>query len=56
MWAFNSFIRVFKCVCNISNYFTPKLGKHTAKTYIKKTLAKVFNTICEKFSGENVFL
>lgn len=54
--AFIYVLQVFKCVCNISNCFTPKLGKHTVNTYIKKTLAKVLSTMSEKFSGENVFL
>jgi hypothetical protein len=50
-YTVNSIILIFKYIASISNFFTPKLGKFTVKTYVKRTLAKVLNTMCEKLSG-----
>lgn len=55
-YTVNSIIIIFKYITNISKFFTPKLGRHTITVYIKKTLAKVFNTMCEKLSGEAIFV
>lgn len=55
-YTVNSIILIFKYVGNICNYFTPKLGKHTVRTHIKTTLARVLNTMCEKLSGESIFV
>lgn len=55
-YTVNSIILIFKYVGNICNYFTPKLGKHTIKMQIKTTLARVLNTMCEKLSGESIFV
>ena len=55
-YTVNSIILIFKYVGNICNYFTPKLGKHTIKMHIKTTLARVLNTMCEKLSGESIFV
>ena len=54
-YTINSIIDIFKNSISISNYFAPKLGKHTIKIQIKKTLAKVLNTMSEKLPGENLF-
>ena len=55
-FTINSIILIFKYIISISDYFIPKLGKHTVKIYIKKTLARVMNTLCEKISGEYIFV
>jgi hypothetical protein len=55
-YTVNSIILIFKYVGNICNYFTPKLGRHTVRTHIKTTLARVLNTMCEKLSGESIFV
>lgn len=54
-YAANTLILIFKYIVSISDYFIPKLGKHTVMVYIKSVLAKVLNTMCEKISGENIF-
>ena len=54
-YTLNSLTLIFKYVSNICNYFTNKLGRHTIRTHIKTTLAKVLNTMCEKLSGEAIF-
>jgi hypothetical protein len=43
-------------VGNIGNYFTPKLGKYAIQQTIKTTLARVLNTMCEKLSGDAIFI
>jgi peptidyl-prolyl cis-trans isomerase D len=55
-YTVNSIILIFKYVGNICNYFTPKLGRHTVRIHIKTTLARVLNTMCEKLSGESIFV
>jgi hypothetical protein len=50
-YAINTLILIFKYIVSISEFFVPKLGKHTATAYIKTVLAKVLNTMCEKISG-----
>lgn len=55
-FTINSIILIFKYIISISDYFIPKLGNHTVKIYIKKTLARVMNTLCEKISGEYIFV
>lgn len=55
-FAINSIIVIFKFIISICDYFIPKLGRHTIKIYIKKTLAKVMNTLCEKISGDYIFI
>ena len=54
-YAANTLILIFKYIVSISEYFIPKLGKHTVMVYIKSVLAKVFNKMCEKISGESIF-
>ena len=54
-YAFNSLLLIFKYIVSISDYFIPKLGKHAVSMHIKRVLAKVLNTMCEKISGETIF-
>ena len=54
-FTINSIFLIFKYIISISDFFIPKLGRYTVKMYIKKTLTRVMNTLCEKISGEHIF-